>query len=222
MGTIVSIGFYPKDEKRIDKQYVRELIDTLFQHNIEFFVDVDPNTKKCIKSRECKVCFRHDTWNYQENTNFEKAIEIVSQYGGGFAMASDYLQFDLGIFKEGLVSIDVMYSISECEISAFISVAKILYNFIHPFYGEGDIEETYTENYNPYKDVKLGKIKHIYWINFFSPELVKKIGRETLLSAPSWKTEELKDDGILLMLGPTPYDLKVEREEVEKYLGFKE
>jgi len=54
MGTITGIGFYPKDERRIDKQYVRELLEILFKNDIGFW-DFDPNTKKYIKSRECKV-----------------------------------------------------------------------------------------------------------------------------------------------------------------------
>ena len=73
------------------------------------------------------------------------------------------------------------------------------------------------------KEIYNLKVRYIYWANFFGPKLVKKIGREKLLSAPSWKTEELEDGGILLILGPTTYpiDREISRKEVEKHLGFK-
>jgi hypothetical protein len=39
----------------------------------------------------------------------------------------------------------------------------------------------------------------LYFINLFGPELVNKLGRDRLLSAPAWKIEELDDGGIFLV-----------------------
>lgn len=113
------------------------------------------------------------------------------------------------------------------EYKVFLDIGKQLYDLAHPLYGCAEYEGYFWNEDPPFhndeeiKEIIYDlKVKYIYWVNFFGPKLVQKIGREKLLSAPSWKTEELKDGGILLMLGPTPFPREVPREEVEKHLGF--
>ncbi len=80
---------------------------------------------------------------------------------------------------------------------AMLEVFKDLYNSWHPFYGHQDYDggislsrKTVIEDQN---------IGYLYYINLFSPELVKKIGRDRLLSAPAWRIEEFADGGIFLI-----------------------
>lgn len=54
----------------------------------------------------------------------------------------------------------------------------------------------------PPSDEELSEL--ITGINIFSPKLVKKIGREKLLSSQVYKVEELKDGGILLLRAQNP------------------
>jgi len=44
---------------------------------------------------------------------------------------------------------------------------------------------------------------HVFWLNFYGPELVKKFGKEKLLSMPAYRVEEL-EDGILFLESPLP------------------
>jgi len=98
----------------------------------------------------------------------------------------------------------------------FLKCAKIIYYIVKPEAGAGDHELT-LEHYN--YDLE----NRIYWINFFLPERVKKIGKEKFLTAPAYKVEELKDGGILLiatkeqgMAGPEI------TEKIAKHLGLME
>ncbi len=110
-----------------------------------------------------------------------------------------------------------------------LELVKSLYQVIQPIYGYWDWDAhipwmwNYLEDPDIPRQLENLELDRIYWVNFFSPNLVKKIGREKLLSAPSYKTEELKDGGILLMAGSEPFDFLVngiDREEVEKHLGI--
>jgi len=183
------------------------------------------------------------------NKSLDDAIEEVAKCEGEIYFHYDDLtsvkEVDIGFYKDGindkLIKISVRvwkYLFDEDDMGGekncvknadvLLKLAKSLYYAVQPIYGYWDLDirfhwiYDYVEDPETSKQLETLKIHRIYWVNFFFYELVEKIGREKLLSAPSWKTEELKDGGILLMLGPTPYDLKVEREEVEKYLGFKE
>jgi hypothetical protein len=40
---------------------------------------------------------------------------------------------------------------------------------------------------------------HLSWLTVFTPPMVERYGRDTLLSAPAWKTEEF-DDGAILVI----------------------
>ncbi len=78
-----------------------------------------------------------------------------------------------------------------------------VYNAIHPIAGSNCWDnDPSTVTLNP------TSAEHITWLTFFGPELVKKFGREKLLSAPAYKIEQFSDGGILLMSGPTPFGNK--------------
>ena len=66
------------------------------------------------------------------------------------------------------------------------------------------------------------EITWLYDINIYGPELVAKIGREKLLSAPAWIVEELEDGGMLLVPEEHISLTTVHRlEEVAQHLGLK-
>lgn len=47
-------------------------------------------------------------------------------------------------------------------------------------------------------------IEYASWLTVFPPELVESYGRDTLLSAPAWRVEELPDGGVLLVAYERP------------------
>lgn len=75
-----------------------------------------------------------------------------------------------------------------------LDFACLYYPTLRPRYGF--IDER-GENEPSSKSVELVELKSILWANFFGPEYVEKYGRDFLLAAPGWKTEELDDGGIL-------------------------
>ena len=46
----------------------------------------------------------------------------------------------------------------------------------------------------------------VSWLMLFPPEMVKSYGKEFLLDAPVWRTEELNDGAILIVASPDPTD----------------
>ena len=78
-----------------------------------------------------------------------------------------------------------------------LEVFKDLYNSWHPFYGHQDYEGGVSLNRDTV--IEDQDIDYLYRINLFGPELVSKLGRDRLLSAPAWRIEELADGGIFLI-----------------------
>ena len=50
-----------------------------------------------------------------------------------------------------------------------------------------------------FRSLATYKVHHLYIINFLSPEIVAKLGRERLLNSPAWRSELLDDGGVLLI-----------------------
>ncbi|MEK6953696.1 MAG: hypothetical protein AABX01_01705 [Candidatus Micrarchaeota archaeon] len=67
----------------------------------------------------------------------------------------------------------------------------------------------------------------IYWLNFYSPSLVEKIGKEKLFSAPANRAEQL-ENGFVLMLSKLPHscdpasppNFYTQYEEAYKFFGW--
>ncbi len=91
---------------------------------------------------------------------------------------------------------------------ALIEIAKVVWNALEPkpIYGIGDdVPEEGLSVISPSEEEILSlKIEpNIYWLNFFGLELVKKFGKEKLLSVPAYKVEEL-NEGVLFVESPLP------------------
>jgi hypothetical protein len=80
-----------------------------------------------------------------------------------------------------------------------LAIARELYPLARPTYGEveGDWGEWDT------RAVSRLRLKHISWVNFFSPAYVAKYGRDFLLGLPGSRTELLPDGGVFHQLSPT-------------------
>lgn len=221
---------YFYSDKQIDKRLVSNVI-----HN-------------CLK---CGLEYEGKYWvrgNVESTTNksLNDAIEEVAKCEGEIYFCHDGItpkeEIAIGFYNNEIndnlinISVRVWEYLFDDDINGknsikngdtLLELAKSLYYAVQPIYGYWDLDisfhwiSDYTEDPEIPKQLETLKIRGIYWVNFLSYELVEKIGREKLLSLPSWKTEELEDGGILLVLGPTPYNLRVKREEVEKYLGFR-
>ncbi len=80
---------------------------------------------------------------------------------------------------------------------ALVEMFKATYAYWHPFYGyewyDGEPKAARVALLVTYD------IHHLFSINFLGPEIVEKIGRERILSAPAWRNELLDDGGVLLI-----------------------
>ncbi|HYO53006.1 hypothetical protein [Archangium sp.] len=50
------------------------------------------------------------------------------------------------------------------------------------------------------------KIYEVFWLNVFGPKLVESVGRQRMLSTPTWRVEELPNGSVLLVTWPTAAD----------------
>jgi hypothetical protein len=87
----------------------------------------------------------------------------------------------------------------------WLEVTKLLYRHLHPFYGAVVFDEHFypPEEQSDWEDVRSGKINGLSLVNILGADLVRRYGRERLLTMPAWNVEELDDGGILLL--PEPY-----------------
>jgi len=107
------------------------------------------------------------------------------------------------------------YTVYKEVYDAFLKFIKTIYLSIKPSYAVAD-HELDLEGYN------YDFINKIFWVSFFSPERVKEIGRERILSAPAYKIEKLKDGSIMLLATKNQGDAGHEiRKEIAKHLGLK-
>ncbi len=83
----------------------------------------------------------------------------------------------------------------------FLEVGKRLYGLVRPTFGW--IERCKPSGYTTWKDIENLVVPHIYWANFLGPAYVAKLGRDFLLKAPGWRTENLIDGGVLYVLSPS-------------------
>ncbi len=109
----------------------------------------------------------------------------------------------------------------------FIQRCVRAYNFLHPPYGrgywEGVFDQQSVEGWKAFpesvNDVK-GNLKHIFWLNFYGPELARQIGEYKIKTAPYARTIELSDGGILLIRGehPNEYSESFHGETIRRHL----
>jgi hypothetical protein len=58
------------------------------------------------------------------------------------------------------------------------------------------------------------------WLTVFTPPMVETYGRETLLSAPAYRVEELEDGAIVLVCHDKPFDWDTECRAVADHVGL--
>jgi len=220
--------------KKIDEELVKKVIDSLLEGGVKFFGGLDENGKD-LSSDVCRgVTVRDKEDNDKEviPDSLNECVEAIAntEHSGYICMVHKDIDntFDLKFIKDRSIGISIRNPFfSNKEEETMLNIIKCMYNASQVVYGYGEDEHKwYLEDGREMPTKEIWKLtspinlKYIYSINIFGPEIVKKIGREKLLSAPSGKTEELMDGGILLMLGTNifgSYDA-VNHQIVEKHL----
>jgi hypothetical protein len=101
----------------------------------------------------------------------------------------------------------------DLHISYLLNYAKLISLCFNPDYGKGDHELALEHNNYDFK--------RIYWLNFFSPETVEKIGRKKILSAPAYSIDEL-ENGSMLLIATERQELMSDElvDKISKHLGL--
>jgi len=162
-------------------------------------------------------------WNTLNCKDLSHQIQMWTRADNILFKRENKFQSELAVFLGDLAStpkgislwIDKSFFGEEIHIQEFLETCRSLYELFHPYYGfvhdAEDVIAKATRN-----DQKFGKtvfpinlikgLPGIYWVNFFGPDLVEKLGKEKILSAPFFSYEELRDGGILFSFGQSPFD----------------
>jgi hypothetical protein len=173
----------------------------------------------------------------------EEAIGVVSEYEGSIWFLYNDMSYLLTIHPQTIeksklgyigVWIDYVYlqhyhgekDLEECMRHAeqLVEIAKAVWNVLEPkpIYGLGDYD-IYDWLTTP-TDEEILNLKvepHIYRLNFYGPELIKKFGKRKLLSMPAYGVEEL-DEGCMFLGSPLPLNFGTESyKKISDHLGWK-
>ncbi len=100
----------------------------------------------------------------------------------------------------------------------WLQTLSILYAAWHPLYAF-NFDYSVTLPDTTREEALALAIHDVYYINIFGPEIVDKLGRDRVLTAPAWRVQLFEDGGVLLIpvLLYDPHDTH-EREDVAEYL----
>jgi hypothetical protein len=162
-------------------------------------------------------------WDILNCKDLSPQIQMWTKADNILFKRENKFQSELAVFLGNLAStpkgisfwIDKSFFVEETHVQEFLDTCRSLYELLRPYYGyvhdTEDVIDKATRN-----DLKFGKtvfpvnlirgLPGIYWVNFFGPELVEKLGKEKILSAPFFLHEWLRDGGILFSFGRTPLD----------------
>lgn len=145
--------------------------------------------------------------------------------------------FSIGLHQEksgisGRFIIGMPYFQNEGEeqslpVKDFIRRCVSGYNFLHPKYGRSDGDKVFDqqsiEGWKAFPESVTNierNLEHIFWLNFYGPDIIAKIGMQKFRTIPYGKLEELADGGVLLMRGDHPNEYSETRymEAIRRHL----
>lgn len=157
-----------------------------------------------------------------KKTSLASVIKLFYNDGQGGSLYFNLKDFHFGVCavpqKTGIelvISIDhhmlLDRRIGEQVAAEFIKRATAIYNCVNPDYAIGDWEEIIDRKGITYKS-------EVFWINFYGPEIVRKIGREKFATIPYGTIEDLANGGMLLLRGRAPDENSEHREGIREHL----
>ncbi|WP_421078462.1 hypothetical protein Mjas_03940 [Methanothermococcus sp. Ax23] len=230
MGSIESIEFII-NKKCLNGDDIINLV------NILKTLEIRPNELRYGYNRDkCKDIFYYNCESTDYNdylATLEEVSNTIAKDCGGMLgpfwfyneEADTEHGFDLLISKNSF-ELTFFYTLSrrpKTFINKLINIIKNLYLKTKPlivqYYDGEELEDEYISTYEQL--IKDGNPNIITGLTILSPEIVKNIGREKILSAPIYRVEELEDGGILILLDENPFNhgfLTKKVKEVSEYL----
>lgn len=141
------------------------------------------------------------------------------------AHGNDLQAFEASIDLEPEEDIISMSMLARSDVLApflhWLDILQFTYETWHPLYSykEGGVEET------TYEDALAGNVTLLYEINLLNRDMVEKLGRERVMSAPAWRVTALADGSVFLIPqlihnGGRDADYAYNIEEVAIHLGL--
>ncbi|MEA1894891.1 MAG: hypothetical protein U9N36_06795 [Euryarchaeota archaeon] len=183
-----------------------------------------------------------------EGRSLEEAIDVISRDQGSIPFFYKNIGYDLAIrpmpidTKLGSIMVHINHvyldpsyteyrlgekgALDECLRNAeqFVEIAKAVWNVLEPkpIYGLGDYDIYNWMTIPADEEILNLKVEpHIYRLNFYGPELIKKFGKRKLLSMPAYGIEEL-DEGVMFLGSPLPLNFGTESyKKISDHLGWK-
>jgi len=204
---------------RINKEKISEdLLKELFDKFIKFDLKQlsEENYKKRLEHFLHKYGTGIDMSNPFDDQLFEIALCVSTSKGRGLSCGTDK-NFIVCVSTTDRIYFPVNDEKRNYIQKKVLELAKVVYDTIHPEIGLFSYslpEGLSTDEYENW----------LSSINFYGPKLVKKIGKEKILSTPAYKIEELKEGGVLILLNRgTKNTLELIEEEIRvaEHLGLK-
>lgn len=118
------------------------------------------------------------------------------------------ISIDTTAFEDGVAAESVVQSRREKLVNFLVALAERT----NPIGGAGAVWEYTLDAIPPIERYRDGDIPFLFEYNLFNEHCVARLGRDTVLEAPAWRTEELSTGSILMILAEPPYAC-VDRQE---------
>lgn len=155
----------------------------------------------------------------------EKRLDRLEMTLFSTARTGDLEAFEADISlepQEYLISMSMLARNTLAPFLHWLDVLQATYEIWHPLYSytDGSAEET------THADALAGNISLLYEMNLWNREMVEKLGRARVMSAPAWRITELEDGSVFLIPklianGGTDEDYNFDEEEVATHLGLR-
>ena len=200
------IYFYTHQQEEIyDPDKYRNLVNGLIALNFYVASPGDQIDQKQLTTPGSSPYIQQEIQDAQKIARVLWDLQIYSldpdQPFGGFSFEIGNDRIDEEDETYGSIYLDYRYrlfdeSTNELEMyEHFLDALRLIYEAYHPIYAYQSDAGTLTT----LEEAQTAQIHTLYSINFFGPELVEKLGRERIASAPAERITSLSDGGIMLL-----------------------
>lgn len=210
----VTIRFlYPEGETEFVEASIRTLVDLGCRADSEggtgdWRVSVDSNRSHLdsidavIETLRTADEGRAEVWAktmpIKVDINLESSLTPTDFEYVGLSVSNLYFDPDFPSDGEGTAA---------TYLSRFLHLVNTVFRRTDPVHGYGFYEREGMEAYVPTSEqIYEGVIDHPCWANYFTRRMIDRLGRECLLSAPAARTEQLHEEGILLVVTKYPFE----------------
>lgn len=113
------------------------------------------------------------------------------------------------------------------NVDSYLDVVRTVTEYVDFTYGfgrYGGVGMVRPDAIPDREQLESGQVTHLFWLNVFSPVLVRRLGRETIAASPAWCVEFFEDGSCLLVTSDNPRDPSEEwrdaRDETARHLDL--